>query len=143
MEIIGGKWNVLIGIGLEFAWAFGYAILPLIAYYIPQWTWLHLVVSLPTLLFIPLTFLIPESPRWLLSQGRLEEAEEILRGAVRINGGQWPNSVKLEQVHLQHFYLTRKIYFRSFYNFDVYSTMVLLHCSVSTADYRRGLSQLN
>lgn len=39
MEIIGGKWSVLFGIGIMFAWAFGYVILPLIAYYIPQWTW--------------------------------------------------------------------------------------------------------
>ena len=45
MEIVGGRWNVIIGIGLEFPWAVGYIALPGIAYHIPDWGHLQLAIS--------------------------------------------------------------------------------------------------
>ena len=45
MEIVGGRWSVIIGIGLEFPWAVGYIALAGIAYRVPDWSELQLAIS--------------------------------------------------------------------------------------------------
>ncbi len=42
------------------------------------WRWMFAVGAVPGLLFLVLLFLIPESPRWLIKQGRAQEALPIL-----------------------------------------------------------------
>ena len=42
------------------------------------WRWMFAAETIPAGLFFPLTWIIPESPRWLLKQSRTEEAREIL-----------------------------------------------------------------
>jgi len=89
MELAGGKWSTLVSFGLEYSWALGYLTTPLIAWLVPRWDQLQLAISLPTLLFViimAIPSLVPESPKWLLVNGRCKEAEEILIKAETING---------------------------------------------------------
>jgi MFS transporter, SP family, xylose:H+ symportor len=47
------------------------------------WRWMFTAVSIPAVIFFVTTPLIPESPRWLVARGRLQEAEVVL---TRIGG---------------------------------------------------------
>ncbi|XP_068600506.1 organic cation/carnitine transporter 2-like [Brachionichthys hirsutus] len=76
--------------GVNFAFALGYMLLPLFAFFLKDWKFLLFAVTLPGLVFIPIWWFIPESPWWLLSVGRVEEAEAIVRMIAKFNKVQAP-----------------------------------------------------
>ena len=51
---------------------------------------LQLALAVPSLLFLPNFWLMPESPRWLVVRGRFQEALEVLRQGARWNRRQMP-----------------------------------------------------
>ncbi|XP_049621457.1 solute carrier family 22 member 7 isoform X1 [Suncus etruscus] len=67
-------------------WTGGVMLLALIGYLIRDWRWLLLTVTLPCALGIVSLWWVPESARWLLTQGRVEEAHRYLLRCARLNG---------------------------------------------------------
>ncbi|KAG3265528.1 organic cation/carnitine transporter 2 isoform X2 [Ictidomys tridecemlineatus] len=58
-----------------------------------DWRMLLLALTVPGVLCAALWWFIPESPRWLISQGRYKEAEVIIRKAAKINGIVAPSTI--------------------------------------------------
>ncbi|TRY71167.1 hypothetical protein TCAL_02376 [Tigriopus californicus] len=85
LEMVGGKWTTILGMGVQFFWVLGWLILGVLAYFIRDWRQLTFVTSISGLLVIILHWVMPESPRWLLSIGRSDEAEQIIRRIARTN----------------------------------------------------------
>uniref|UniRef100_A0A3B5MM26 Major facilitator superfamily (MFS) profile domain-containing protein n=1 Tax=Xiphophorus couchianus TaxID=32473 RepID=A0A3B5MM26_9TELE len=85
-EILVGSSRILFSsLGQPFVYAFSMMLLPGTAYLVRSWRHLSLIMAVPGLACIPLWWLVPESPRWLLSRGRLQEAELLLRSAALVN----------------------------------------------------------
>ncbi len=80
-----GRYLVL----LESFWALGYLLAAGLAWLIvPRlgWRWLLAISALPGLIIFIIRRSIPESPRYLLVQGRSEEAAAVLRRVAQYNG---------------------------------------------------------
>ncbi|XP_030292949.1 solute carrier family 22 member 5 isoform X2 [Sparus aurata] len=85
-EVLSKTMRVIFtSLGAFLFYCIGYMTLPWIAYGIREWRTLLAVLSMTAVVYIPLWWFIPESPRWLITQGRVEEAEAIVREAARKN----------------------------------------------------------
>ncbi|KAM9780953.1 solute carrier family 22 member 4-like isoform 3-T3 [Syngnathus typhle] len=98
-EILTGNARVAYAsTGVCLGFAFGYMTLPLFAYFLRSWKTLTLAIALPGFFYIPLWWILPESPMWLLSQGRVTEAEAIVRKAAKMNRVVAPEKIFLNSM---------------------------------------------
>lgn len=88
---------------LESFWAYGWILAALIAYFIiPQYGWrvAFLLGTIPAFYVFILRRSLPESPRFLMSQGRVGEAEEVVRQVERESGVRPPSGSNLRAMGL-------------------------------------------
>ncbi|XP_027585329.1 solute carrier family 22 member 3 [Pipra filicauda] len=84
-EIVGSDQRI-VGIVIQIFFTLGIMILPGIAYLIPTWQGLQLAISLPNFIFLLYYWVVPESPRWLLTRKKGEKALKIMRSIAKHNG---------------------------------------------------------
>uniref|UniRef100_A0A8D2ZUK3 Major facilitator superfamily (MFS) profile domain-containing protein n=1 Tax=Scophthalmus maximus TaxID=52904 RepID=A0A8D2ZUK3_SCOMX len=93
-EILIGSTRVYFSsLGLPFFYVSSTMLTAVTAYLVSNWRHLSLIMALPGVACIPLWWLIPESPRWLVSRGRSQEAELLLRSAALENHVQPPHVI--------------------------------------------------
>lgn len=92
LEYVGPKYRVLFGIIIETPFATGGLLVGLISYLgVREWTTLALVLSLPNLVVVFYWWFIPESPRWLIARGNIDQLQKDIAKVARINGTTMPN----------------------------------------------------
>ncbi|XP_075279202.1 solute carrier family 22 member 15-like isoform X1 [Opisthocomus hoazin] len=85
-EYVGKSFWSFTGSLTNLTFAVGIAVYALLGYCVREWRYLALVSNTPGLIFLLLSFTLPESPRWLYSQGKTAEAEDVLQYIALGNG---------------------------------------------------------
>ncbi|KAM6184100.1 solute carrier family 22 member 7 [Erethizon dorsatum] len=86
LEWLDTEHRIVAGVLSSMFWSGGVTLLALVGYLIRDWRWLLLTVTLPSVLGIISIWWVPESARWLLTQGRVQEAQSYLLRCARLNG---------------------------------------------------------
>ncbi|XP_028178927.1 carcinine transporter-like isoform X1 [Ostrinia furnacalis] len=97
LEYVGPKWRTFVAnMSIAVYFTFAACLLPWIALGVADWKVYTLITSVPLALSILTPWVVPESARWLISQGRIDEAMKILSKFERINGNKIPDDVAKE-----------------------------------------------
>lgn len=93
VEFVGKTKRALCGMFVSVFFAIGEVILGIIAYFVRDWNLLQLVISVPPVCFLSYYWLIPESPRWMLSHQRLAGAKRVLERIAQSNHKSLPYDI--------------------------------------------------
>ncbi|XP_056155869.1 solute carrier family 22 member 13-like [Lampris incognitus] len=104
--VLGAEWTgtskqALFTVVPHTFYSVGLMVLSGIAYGIRNWRIMHLVLFSPIVLYFGLFhWVLPESARWLMTQGRKEEARQAIRRAARVNRRKVPEAL-LDKLELE------------------------------------------
>ena len=128
------QFNIVLGILLAF---FSNLVVARLDLGPTEWRWMFGVEAVPAALFFFLLFLTPRSPRWLVSQGRLDEAHAVLSrlGTDSGNVDQAIHDIR-ESLDLEHHSL-REPFFQ-----PKYRTPILLAVAIAMFNQLSGINAL-
>ncbi|XP_045903521.1 solute carrier family 22 member 7-like [Micropterus dolomieu] len=75
----------LVGVIDSLSWTFGNTVFAAIGYFVTDWRWLIVSVSSPLAFAIITWRWMPESARWLIANGKLEQAQMYLKKCAKMN----------------------------------------------------------
>ncbi|XP_070190931.1 organic cation transporter protein-like [Littorina saxatilis] len=116
MEVLGPSKRAFAGMVICLLWCLGEFYLTFVAYFIRNWRYLEIAVSVPGIFLLSYWWLLPESPRWLISRGRDKEAMAVLQKIADSNKTPMPpigdTKQLLEkdpQISLRHVFRSREL----------------------------------
>ncbi|XP_068199507.1 solute carrier family 22 member 2-like [Antennarius striatus] len=93
-EVVGVEYRRTVGVIYQMFFSVGLLFLPLFAYFITDWRWLQVVITAPYIFFLVYYWLVPESPRWLLSQNKKAKAVVIIEAMAKENRVPLPKNIE-------------------------------------------------
>ncbi|KAH8332812.1 hypothetical protein KR074_011293 [Drosophila pseudoananassae] len=93
LEMVGSSYRLFAGVAMQMFFSLGFMLTAGFAYFIHDWRWLQIALTLPGLLFLCYYWIVPESARWLLLKGRKDEAFVIIEKAAKENRVEIPNEI--------------------------------------------------
>ncbi|KAK9744819.1 Sugar transporter [Popillia japonica] len=86
LEYVGPRWRTFVAnMSIAIFFTFAASVLPWIALAVADWKMLCIATSAPLIISLLTPWFVPESARWLVSQGKVEKAIRILRKFEKIN----------------------------------------------------------
>ncbi|XP_015202244.2 solute carrier family 22 member 15 isoform X1 [Lepisosteus oculatus] len=85
-EYVGKSYWAMTGTLTNMMFAVGIALFAALGYYVQSWRALATTANSPGVLFFLLCLTLPESPRWLYSQGLTQKAEDVMQHMAMRNG---------------------------------------------------------
>ncbi|XP_038198904.1 solute carrier family 22 member 7 isoform X1 [Arvicola amphibius] len=128
LEWLDVEHRTVAGVISTIFWTGGVLLLALVGYLIRSWRWLLLAATLPCVPGIISIWFVPESARWLLTQGRVEEARTYLFRCAKLNG-QPVSEDSLSQEVLNKVVTVERVLQRPSY-LDLFRTPQLLRISL-------------
>jgi len=96
VEMIGGMWRSWANTLTSTGWVVGYMTLPILAYLVPNMRRMEIFIGLSSFpLLLLLVFCHPESPKWLLTKGKIAKAIHILNRVASWNKKKFINEEKV------------------------------------------------
>ncbi|XP_061177652.1 organic cation transporter protein-like [Saccostrea echinata] len=85
LEMVGPSKRVWAGIVIHVFFTIGLLYLAGVGYLLRDWQYISIAVAAPCALYLSYWWFVPESPRWLISQGRQSDADIIIRKVAKVN----------------------------------------------------------
>ncbi|XP_064652632.1 organic cation transporter protein-like [Lineus longissimus] len=85
VEMMGPRHRTAVGIFNQWGFDVGVLLCTAVGYSIKDHYSMQWAFAVPPIIFLLGKFIIPESPRWLVTKGRLDEAEQFLRKIAKFN----------------------------------------------------------
>ncbi|XP_023227860.1 organic cation transporter protein-like [Centruroides sculpturatus] len=85
MEVVGSTSREKVIVIQCFSYSLGILLLTGVSWFLRDWSHIQLCCTLPSTLSLIFISMIPESPRWLLTHGRLRKAEDVIQNIMNKN----------------------------------------------------------
>ena len=85
VELVGNKYKTIVGLLYQTPFAIGEVLIGVAALFIRDYRWFQTALAIPCVLMLGLYFIIPESPRWLITKKKYKEAQKVIMSAAKFN----------------------------------------------------------